>query len=715
MGWSLRLLLLTFGQMGMQFGFSFKRSCRTPRKVSRGGRRWLVGRLICSRGGKRLGKRSLVAAARWTVLSVLLLGSTSLVSSAPAQESPPQNCTDCHDGEANASRLGSRQEVLASSAHSGLECANCHDSISMDDLDLSPDKPHGEVVEPVNCGMCHADAAEVYQKHGRLKVGKDPDLPQCWSCHGAHDILPSSDRQSRVHPANLPDTCRSCHTDVDLIKKHDILRGAPIRLYESSVHGRASKKGLYVSATCNDCHSATDPDGKRTGHRILSPADPDSPIYHFNIPNTCGECHKTIAKDYWEGIHGQLVKRGQVDAPVCTHCHGEHGIISPSDPKSPVSAARVAEATCSPCHESEVLNEKYGIPAGRLRSYVDSYHGLKSKAGNVHVANCASCHGAHRILPHTDRTSSIYPENLQDTCGECHPGISAELARTPIHETATGIKTGWPEFFRVVYLWLIGTTVGLMVLHNAADLVRHIKIMGRQPYVLRMTLNETFQHWLLMISFIVLAISGFSLRFSEAWWVKLVFGWGGGEGFLFRGLAHRIAAVAFGCCLVWHALYLFGRRGRRTLRDMIVAKRDFVDVRDNALFFLGMREERPHFGRFSYVEKCEYWALVWGAIIMSVTGTLLWFDNYFVERWSLPKGVLDVALVIHYYEAWLASLAILVWHGYSVIFSPRVYPTNPAWIGGRMPKDMYTDEHPEGPNLKARVVRILHEYEEEEG
>ena len=651
-------------------------------------------------------------AARGICLLVSL-AVTCTATPVPAQDSPPQNCTDCHGSEADRSKLGPPpQELLARSVHGALECTTCHESISMDSLDVAVAKPHGEEVEPVNCGACHEDAAGAYQRHGRLEVGRDPDLPKCWSCHGAHDVLSSSDRQSHTHPINLPEACRSCHTDTDLVQKHH-LRDAPIRLYENSVHGRASKRGLYVSATCNDCHSATDPDGKRTAHRILAPGDPDSTIYHFNIPDTCGRCHKTVTKDYWEGIHGQLVKRGEVDAPVCTYCHGEHGIISPSDPRSPVSAARVAEATCSPCHESEVLNEKYGIPPGRLRSYIDSYHGLKSKAGYVQVANCASCHGAHRILPHTDPTSSIHPSNLQETCGECHPRISAELAHTPIHETATGTKTGWPQFFRLFYLWFIGITVGLMLLHNIADLFRHIKIIRRKPYVLRMTPNETLQHWLLTISFIVLVISGFSLRFSEAWWVQVMFGWGEGEGFLFRGLVHRIAAVAFGLCCLWHLVYLFTRRGRHAVRDMILAKRDLADIRDNALFFLGFREESPRFGRFSYLQKCEYWALVWGAVIMSITGTLLWFDNYFVEHWKLPKGILDVALVIHYYEAWLASLAIFVWHGYSVIFNPRVYPTNPAWISGRMPKDMYTHEHPEGPTLKARGERVLDEEDEE--
>lgn len=635
-----------------------------------------------------------------------------------AQQEKPQSCADCHDRAKDPSVPGPPSKLLETSIHAGLDCTDCHQAVSMDKLDPTAAKPHGESVEPVNCGECHGEAAEVYKQHGRLEVGKDPDLPTCSSCHGAHDVLATGDTQSRVHPINLPGTCKACHTDMDLVKRHEFLRDAPIRLYENSVHGKASTKGLYVSATCNDCHSTPDPDGRRTAHRILGAGDSDSTISFFNIPDTCGQCHAAVTKDYWDGIHGKMVKRGKVDVPVCTTCHGEHGIINHNDPRSPVSAARVAEATCSPCHESEVLNEKYGIPAGRLTSYIDSYHGLKSRAGKggeVLVANCASCHGSHRILPHTDPASSIYPDNLQTTCGECHQRISVELANVSIHETATGLKTGWPQFFTEFYLWLIGITIGLMMLHNVADIVRHVKLMRHMPYVVRMTPNETFQHWLLTLSFIVLVISGFSLRFSEAFWVKWLFGWGDGKGFVFRGDVHRISAVVFVFCCIWHVFYLFGHRGRRALRDMILARRDFTDIKDNAEFFLGLREERPRFARFSYMEKCEYWALVWGAVIMTVTGVFLWFDNYFVERWRLPKGVLDVMLVIHYYEAWLATLAILVWHGYSVIFSPHVYPMNPAWLSGTMPKAMYTHEHPEGPKLKVRVERVFDEEEEEEG
>ncbi|MEK6674904.1 MAG: cytochrome b/b6 domain-containing protein [Planctomycetota bacterium] len=616
------------------------------------------------------------------------------------QGSPPvtRSCTDCHDPQHVATLpFGSSTGKLADSVHSRLDCVDCHAAISMEKVDVSAKKPHGSKVSSVQCGECHDAEAQVYRQHGRLAVGSNPDIPGCANCHGTHDILASSHRESRVHPVNLAATCEACHTNVDIIKNHDLLKEEPLKLYESSAHGRATHRGLQMAATCGDCHSAGGPKGERTAHRILSAADRDSTIYHFNIPDTCGKCHRGIAEDYWEGIHGQLAKRGEVDAPTCTRCHGEHGILPASDLRSPVSAARLAEATCAPCHESALLSERYGVPAGRLKSYVDSYHGLKRKAGNVLVANCASCHGQHRILPHTDPRSSIHPNNLPNTCGDCHPGISRVMATAPIHETATGIKAGWPRFVALFYIVLIVVTIGAMVVHNVGHWWSRVRVLARVESVARLSPGETAQHWVLMISFIVLVISGFSLRFSESWWVDLLFGWGGGEGFVIRGTIHRVSAVVFMIWAAWHLLYLCTARGRQWFKDMIATRNDVTHIKQNALYFLGRRNQEPRFGRFSYMEKCEYWALLWGAAIMTATGVLLWFDNYFVQQWHLPKGVLDVALVIHYYEAWLASLAIFVWHIYGTLFSPSVYPMNPAWWKGRMPLSMYTHEHPEGP------------------
>ena len=82
---------------------------------------------------------------------------------------------------------------------------------------------------------------------------------------------------------------------------------------------------------------------------------------------------------------------------------------------------------------------------------------------------------------------------------------------------------------------------------------------------------------------------------------------------------------------------------------------------------------------------------------MVITGFFLWFDDLAV-MW-FPKGFLDVMLVIHFYEAWLATLAILIWHMYSTVFSPSVYPMNTSWLDGRMSLEAYKHEHPDDPAL----------------
>lgn len=611
------------------------------------------------------------------VFQVLYLVSVIFILTSPGISAiDPQDCLACHDRATNE-EAPTYDSALTLSIHQDMECTDCHTGIS--------DLPHDEKLSPVDCGICHDDATATYQKHGRVSVVTGEDIPTCVDCHGKHDIRSPNDKNSRVNPLSMPETCGRCHEDINLTRKHEILYDRAVEVYKSSVHGKASLGGVYVAATCNDCHSAGG-----TAHRILGPGDPESPINHFNIPKTCGKCHKNIENDYWEGIHGKLVARGETDSPVCTDCHGEHGIISPRDPLSRVSPSRVAEATCSPCHESARLNEKYGIPSGRFQSWVDSYHGLKSRAGDLTVANCASCHGAHRILPSTNPASSVHPENLQTTCGECHPGISTELAQTPIHGTPGISQTTAARVIQQIYITAIILIIGAMVIHWLIDLRKQIKNVLNKEQRQRMNLNEVWQHTFLMISFLVLVITGFALRYSDAWWVNLLFGREGG--FALRGIIHRVAAVVFIITVIWHVAYLFTLRGRKFLKDIWPRKEDFAHFLQTILHNLDLKKDKPLFGRFSYVEKAEYWALVWGTVVMIISGFFLWFDDIAVN-W-FPKGFLDIMLVVHYYEAWLAFLAILIWHFYSTIFSPGVYPMNPSWLTGKMPVEMYKHEHP---------------------
>ena len=112
----------------------------------------------------------------------------------------------------------------------------------------------------------------------------------------------------------------------------------------------------------------------------------------------------------------------------------------------------------------------------------------------------------------------------------------------------------------------------------------------------------------------------------------------------------------------------------------------------NVLHKLGLVRNKPKFDRFDYGEKAEYWALVWGGVVMITTGFVLWFPNLFLK--IMPKWLWDVFKSIHFYEALLASLAIIVWHFYSVFFSPESYPVNWSMLTGRITKEELEEKHP---------------------
>jgi cytochrome b subunit of formate dehydrogenase len=601
-------------------------------------------------------------------------------------------CLQCHGNPSLSvtDLTGQRRSLYIGAAtfhgsvHGSFDCQVCHEGITS--------IPHAAVLPLVNCGKCHTDVAASYQDHGGRAETAGHLFPACWDCHGTHDIRPGSDSLSRVYPANLPKTCGACHAHPAIVGQYHIPTIQPVAAFTASVHARTPAGGRQLAATCVDCHSATG-----TGHQILPPIDPRSTIFHFNIPRTCGRCHAAVARDYERSSHGLVAARGEADAPVCTTCHGEHGILPVADPRSPVHATNVSLVTCGPCHASRLMNRKYGLPTGIMRSWQHSYHGLKSSDGDAEVANCASCHTAHHTLPPTDPASAVNPANLHTTCGQCHRGISAAVYQVPIH-TTTGIalnRTG--RILQSIYVIAIIVIIGLMVVHWLIDLSKHVRLLNRREQIVRMRRDELWQHTLLMLSFTVLAITGFAFQYSGSFWARFLFGWEGG--FALRHTIHRVAAVVFVATAVWHAVYLTRSRGRRFLRDIFPRGADFRQFWQTIAFNVGRRKEAPRFGRFSYIEKAEYWALVWGTFVMTFTGLALWFGN--VTERVLQVQALGIMLVVHFYEAVLAGLAILVWHFYSTIFSPSVYPNNPSWYTGTMPADMYRREHPDDPVLVA--------------
>jgi cytochrome b subunit of formate dehydrogenase len=458
----------------------------------------------------------------------------------------------------------------------------------------------------------------------------------------------------------------------------------PFFSYTESVHGRAVAAGSQKAAVCTDCHGA---------HEILTASDPKSSIFKFNVPMTCAKCHESVQREFMQSIHGQAIARGNGQAPVCTDCHGIHSIKSHVDPNSSVAAQNLARTTCARCHEGVRLSQEFGFEGRRATTYLASYHGLASRLGSQVVANCASCHGVHNILPSSDPHSTTNRANLVNTCGQCHPGVSEKFVAAKVHVDAplsadTGSKA--VRWIRKFYLSLIAFVIGGMVVHNLI-IWRRKAILRRkleQRLVTRMSTSQRVQHILLFSSFIVLVITGFALKFPDSWFAGLL-----GMGEKVRGITHRVAGVILIGVGSYHLFYIFFTKdGRRLIQDFLPIPKDATDVWGTLRYYLGRDTERPAFARFSYAEKAEYWALVWGLMVMAATGIMLWAKISVGNL--LPRWWLDVATAIHFYEAVLATLAIVVWHFYQVFFDPDVYPMNWAWWDGKMSFEHYREEHP---------------------
>jgi cytochrome b subunit of formate dehydrogenase len=244
---------------------------------------------------------------------------------------------------------------------------------------------------------------------------------------------------------------------------------------------------------------------------------------------------------------------------------------------------------------------------------------------------------------------------------------------------------------RVFYLSLIVLVIGGMAAHNLLDFFVRARqvVRGLGATHLRLTVAERVQHGLLFGSFAMLVVTGFALKFPDAGWVQWLFV--GSP--VVRSTLHRAAAVVLMVLAGWHLGWLLvSARGREQRRALWPAGADIRELVATLRRNLGLAAQAPATDRFGYVEKAEYWALLWGTVIMAATGVVLWAQDSAL-RW-LPKWGLDVATVIHYYEAWLATLAILVWHLYFTVMRPGNRSRRWSWLTGRLTEEEWREEHP---------------------
>lgn len=244
--------------------------------------------------------------------------------------------------------------------------------------------------------------------------------------------------------------------------------------------------------------------------------------------------------------------------------------------------------------------------------------------------------------------------------------------------------------------------------------------MDKSPFIsddeifLRMNLVERVQHWLLILTFFLLILTGLPLFFYEF----KFFGWlfPTEQSFYVRGIIHRLAAVLMSGNLIWHLLYIaLTKRGRENFKEMIPRSKDIRDAITQFGYNIGVTrflyrrglgkkffqnhrfwlfESPPLYGRYNFIEKFEYWALGWGSVVMIVTGFFMWQVELSLRYF--PLWVHNIFIIVHGYEAILAFLSIIIWHMYNVHLNPEVFPMSKVWLNGK---------------ITGRELRLLHPLE----
>jgi formate dehydrogenase gamma subunit len=614
-----------------------------------------------------------------------LAGALGVARGAAGQDAA--TCLACHaepsffQGNPDSAALLVAAAEFTGSVHgaAGLDCGTCHAGLTA--------FPHPADARPLGCDACHAEVGRQYQKslHGYAAARGNPRAPSCANCHGIHNVLASTNPESPTHKVRLPATCAGCHGAAGLLTDQIVKLPQSFTDYAQSVHGQGTERGIAAAASCADCHGV---------HELLGAADPASRINPRNVASTCGQCHPDIQLQYDGSIHGRALAVGVTDSPTCTNCHGEHHILSPRNPEAATYAARLAAETCGQCHDDPVIIAKYNLQGGVVGSYADSYHGWAARREYVRAATCVSCHTAHHVLPASDSTASISPANVVQTCRQCHERADARFAASYTHEKASITANPVNRAIRALYIGLIIVLIGGMVLHNLIIMnyfmMKRRKEQEHAQMLLRFDRPQIVQHLVLTLTFVLLVITGFALRFPDSWWVR----WLGNIGLTepMRLNIHRVSAVGLILVGLSHLWYVFlTRRGKKEFRSILPSWGDVRDLFQNLRYYTWRTAEKARFGRYDYSQKAEYWALMWGTVIMIVTGLILWFPVQAAR--FLPAVLIPAAQTIHYYEAWLASLAILVWHFFFVIFHPEEYPMSWTWLTGRISKHAVQEHH----------------------
>lgn len=615
-----------------------------------------------------------------------------------------KECLQCHNkpdihktvnGE-KVSLLVDKEDIQGS-VHRNIPCVKCHSDITVEH------KRPCDTVGRVDCSKCHAQVAEDYfvSNHGKAFFEKDPSAPYCTDCHGRHKVLSHLDERDRTYRANIPHLCGDCHERLANSERLLTPQGHVLINYSVSVHGEGLvKKGLLPSAVCTDCH---------TSHYILVSTDERSTTHYSNVPATCSTCHKGIYNEFENSIHSERVNETDKKLPNCEDCHSAHQIKEIQQDKF------MTEVThqCGSCHKD--LSD----------TYLETMHGKTYTLGYLKAAKCSDCHGAHDIKSHDDPDSKVGFKNVVETCQKCHPDANRRFTGYLTHATHHD-KTKYPTLhftFWAMTSLLIGvfTFFGFHTLLWLPRSFAHLKIkrshatVHKRYYIQRFSLTQRITHIFVILSFILLAFTGMMLKFASMPWAQTLSEFLGGVEA--AGDIHRFAAVITFGYFISHLISVFQikRRTKKSWKDMIFGKnsmmfnkKDLKDFVGTIKWFIG-RGPRPDYGRWTYWEKFDYFAVFWGVFIIGFSGLMLWFPEFFTK--IFPGWFINVATIIHSDEALLAVGFIFTIHFFNTHLRPESFPMDPVIFTGLVPMDEYKNDRPEeyqalkkSGELKKRVV-----------
>jgi len=595
-------------------------------------------------------------------------------------------CLKCHDKSnvaKNPTYKGLKVHAvdidhLANSVHINIPCIKCHS-----DANPKLERPC-ETSKMVECASCHIEVSNDYfdSGHGKAFLDKSPDAPHCKDCHGSHETKSHLDETAPTYRAAIPNLCGKCHKPDGQANKHAHLKQVnAFADYSQSIHGKGLvEKGLLVSAICTDCH---------TSHHEMKASEVASSVHPSNIPATCGKCHKSIYEEYLKSDHSILKNTDKLTFPVCTNCHSSHTITDIDGDQFQYEVT----VQCGTCHEK------------LSKTYKDTYHGKAYMLGDMRAAKCSDCHGSHYILNINNPNSTLSYKNVVNTCKQCHSNANLAFTGYMTHATHHDNDIMFWSFWLMTSLLVV--VFSFFGLHTILWLPKsfkqrmaafHAMPKGKILYYRRFNRRQRFTHLMVIVTFLLLALTGMTLKFAHMEWAAWVANLLGGV--KNAGNIHRLAAILTFAYFAFHLNNLVIQKAKegKKFKDFVFGKNslmfnlnDIKELKESFKWFIG-KGPRPEYGRWTYWEKFDYMAVFWGVAVIGFSGLILWFPEFFTL--IFPGWVINVAQIIHSDEALLATGFIFTIHFFNTHLRPETFPMDTVIFTGHVPLEEYKKDRP---------------------